>query len=315
MRVAVLNDIHNAYKDTAGIRRLREHAQVEIFTEPLSGPGDLKGFDAVIANRERTLFSAQFMEQLPDLRIIAQTGNHAYHIDLNAAQKLNIVIAKATGGFCTSAGEFTFGLMMALMREIPWVDSAVKRGEWPTPMTRVLRGKTLGIVGLGNIGRYVAQVAQVFGMNVVAWGPRLKPEDATAVGAKAMELDDLMRQSDIVSVHATLAPESRGLLDARRLGLMKPSAYIVNTARGPIIDEAALVQALAEHRICGAALDVFDQEPLPKAHALTSLPNVILTSHLGWPTDEMYAQFANAAADALLAWKEGVDIPRFLPHH
>jgi phosphoglycerate dehydrogenase-like enzyme len=315
MRVAVLNDIHNAYKDTAGIRRLREHAQVEIFTEPLSGPGDLKGFDAVIANRERTLFSAQFMAQLPDLRIIAQTGNHAYHIDLDAAQKLNIVIAKATGGFCTSAGEFTFGLMMALMREIPWVDSAVKRGEWPTPMTRVLRGKTLGIVGLGNIGRYVAQVAQVFGMNVVVWGPRLKPEDATAVGAKALELDDLMRQSDIVSVHATLAPESRGLLDARRLGLMKPSAYIVNTARGPIIDEAALVQALAEHRICGAALDVFDQEPLPKGHALTSLPNVILTSHLGWPTDEMYAQFANAAADALLAWKEGVEIPRFLPHH
>jgi phosphoglycerate dehydrogenase-like enzyme len=273
----------------------------------------LKGFEAVIANRERTLFTAEFMAQLPELRIIAQTGNHAYHIDLEAAERLGIVVAKATGGFCTSAGEFTFGLMMALMREIPWVDSAVKRGEWPTPMTRVLRGKTLGIVGLGNIGRYVAQVAQVFGMNVVAWGPRVTPEDAEAVGAKALELDNLMRESDIVSIHATLAPESRGLIDARRLGLMKPSAYIVNTARGPIIDEVALVCALAEGRIRGAALDVFDQEPLPQGHALTTLKNVILTSHIGWPTDEMYAQFADAAANALLDWKKGIDVPRFLP--
>lgn len=314
MRVAVLNDIHHAYEETSGLRRLREHAQVEVFTEPLSGPADLKGFDAVIANRERTLFTAQFMEQLPELRIIAQTGNHAYHIDLEAAERLGIVVAKATGGFCTSAGEITFGLMMAIMREIPSVDSAVKRGEWPTPMTRVLRGKTLGIVGLGNVGRYVAQVAQVFGMNVVAWGPRMTADDAMAVGATALELDDLMRQSDIVSIHATLAPESRGLIDARRLGLMKPSAYIVNTARGPIIDEAALVRTLAEGRIRGAALDVFDQEPLPQGHALTSLKNVILTSHIGWPTDEMYAQFADAAADALLDWKKGVDVPRFLPH-
>lgn len=313
MRVAVLNDIHHAYEETSGLRRLREHAQVEVFTEPLSGPADLKGFDAVIANRERTLFTAQFMEQLPELRIIAQTGNHAYHIDLEAAERLGIVVAKATGGFCTSAGEITFGLMMAIMREIPSVDSAVKRGEWPTPMTRVLRGKTLGIVGLGNVGRYVAQVAQVFGMNVVAWGPRMTADDAMAVGATALELDDLMRQSDIVSIHATLAPESRGLIDARRLGLMKPSAYIVNTARGPIIDEAALVRTLAEGRIRGAALDVFDQEPLPQGHALTSLKNVILTSHIGWPTDEMYAQFADAAADALLDWKKGVDVPRFLP--
>jgi phosphoglycerate dehydrogenase-like enzyme len=315
MRIAVLNDIHHAYENTAGIRRLREHAQVKIFTRPISGPSDLRGFDAVIANRERTLFTAEFLEQLPDLRIIAQTGNHAYHIDLEAAQKLGIVIAKATGGFCTSAGEFTFGLMMALMREIPWVDNAVKNGDWPTPMTRVLRGKTLGIVGMGNIGRYVAQVAQVFGMNVVAWGPRLTAEIATAIGAKALDLDELMKQSDIVSVHATLAAESRGLIDARRLALMKPSAYIINTARGPIIDEAALVHTLAEGRIAGAALDVFDQEPLPKGHALTGLSNVILTSHIGWPTDEMYAQFADAAADALLGWKQGVDVPRFLPHH
>lgn len=314
MRVAILNDIHHAYEETAGLRRLREYAHVQVFTKPLDGPSDLKGFDAVIANRERTLFTAEFMAQLPDLKIIAQTGNHAYHIDLEAAERLGIVIAKATGGFCTSAGEITFGLMMAIMREIPKVDSAVKRGEWPTPMTRVLRGKTLGIVGLGNIGRYVAQVAQVFGMNVVAWGRRLGPEDAAAVGATAVELDDLMRQSDIVSIHATLAPESRGLIDARRLNLMKPTAYIVNTARGPIIDESALVQILSEGRIRGAALDVFDQEPLPQGHALTGLDNVILTSHIGWPTDEMYAQFADAAADALLNWKNGLEVPRFLSH-
>ena len=315
MRVAILDDIHSAYEETRGVRRLRDRAEVHIFTHPFGEPPVLRGFDAVVANRERTLFTRQLLEQLPDLRIIAQTGNHAYHIDLAAAKERRVVVAKATGGFCTSAGELAIGLMIAVMRQIPSVDRAVKLGEWPTPMTRVLRGKTIGIVGLGNIGRYVAKIANAFEMRVLAWGSQLSGDVAASVGAEKCEIDDLLSRSDVVSVHATLSPESRGLIDARRIGLMKPTAYLINTARGPIIDESALCAALAGRRIAGAGLDVFSQEPLPSMHPLTKLSNVVLTSHLGWPTDEMYAQFAGAAADVLLAYLDGQPVPQFAANH
>ncbi len=315
MRVAILDDIHDAYDETAGVRRLREQAEVRIFTGPFGDPEALRGFDAVVANRERTRFTPDLFARLPDLRIIAQTGNHAYHIDLAAAAERGVIVGKATGGFCTAAGELTIGLMMAIMRRIPAVDHAVRNGDWPTPMTRVLRGKTLGIVGLGNIGRYVARIAGAFGMTVLAWGGRLTDEAAAAAGAERCELDDLLRRSDVVSIHATLGPDTRGLIDARRLGLMKPTAYLVNTARGPIVDEAALCATLADRRIAGAALDVFEQEPLPAGHPLTRLPNTVLTAHLGWPTDEMYAQFADAAADLLLAYRDGREVPCFVAEH
>ncbi|MCI2811394.1 NAD(P)-dependent oxidoreductase, partial [Eoetvoesiella caeni] len=254
---------------------------------------------------------AGFFKSLPKLRIVAQTGNHAYHVDLNAAEEHDVVIGKATGGFCGAAGELTFGLMMAVMRQISQVDHAIKNGSWPTPMTRVLRGKTLGIVGFGNIGQYVARIANAFGMNVVAWGSRLTSEGAEQAGARRLELTDLLRTADIISIHATLTPQSRGLIDSKRLALCKPSAYLINTARGPIVDEAALVAALSEGRLAGAGLDVFDTEPLPVDHPLRSLKNVVTTSHLGWPTDEMYEQFANAAADVLIAYRDHTEIPQF----
>lgn len=315
MRVAFLDDFHCAYKETAGVRRLRERAEVQIFTGPFGSPSVLRGFDALVATRERTRFTREFLDELPDLRIIAQTGNHAYHIDLIAAEERGIIVGKATGGFCTAAGELAIGLMIAVMRQIPSVDSAVKSGEWPTPMTRVLRGKTLGIIGLGNIGRYVARIASAFDMKVLAWGSRLTSDAAASSGVERRELDDLLSASDVVSIHATLSPESRGLIDARRLALMKPTAYLINTARGPIVDESALCATLAGGRIAGAALDVFDEEPLAAIHPLKQLSNVILTSHLGWPTDEMYGQFAEAAADVLLAYSDGQDVPRFVSQH
>jgi phosphoglycerate dehydrogenase-like enzyme len=315
MRVAILDDFHRAYGETVGVRRLQERADVKIFTDPFGDPATLSGFDALIATRERTRFTKKLLEQLPDTRIIAQTGNHAYHIDLAAADKRGIIVGKATGGFCTAAGELAIGLMIAVMRQIPSVDASMKTGSWPTPMTRVLRGKTLGIVGMGNIGRYVSRIANAFDMNVLAWGSRLTPEGAAAAGAERRELDDLLRESDVVSIHATLSPESRGLIDARRLGLMKQSAYLINTARGPIIDEPSLCTALAHGQLAGAALDVFDVEPLPVDHPLAKLPNVVLTSHLGWPTDEMYSQFADAAANVLLAYQEGREVPRFVAEH
>ena len=312
MRVAILDDIHHAYEGTTGIRRLRDRAEVQIFIHPFGDPSALRGFDALVANRERTRFTRSLLEQLPDLRIIAQTGNHAYHIDLTAAEERRIIVAKATGGFCTSAAELAIGLMIAVMRQIPSIDREVKLGRWPTPMTHVLRGKTLGIVGLGHVGRHVVKIARAFEMKVLAWGPRLSREAAASVGAESCELDDLLSSSDIVSVHATLSPESRGLIDARRLRLMKPTAYLINTARGPIVDEPALCAALASGQIAGAGLDVFDEEPMASAHPLTRLANVVLTSHIGWPTDEIYKQFADAAADALLAHLDGQEVPRFV---
>jgi len=315
MRVAILDDLHHAYKGTDGVRRLRDRAEVKIFTEPFGDPSALRGCDALIANRERTRFTGELLQRLPDLRIIAQTGNHAYHIDLAAAEQRRIIVAKAAGGFCRSAGELAIGLMIAVMRQIPFADREVKNGRWPMPMTHVLRGKTLGIVGLGHVGRHVAKIATAFEMKVLAWGRRLTPEAAAQAGVESCELDHLLRSSDVVSVHATLSEETRGIIDGKRLALMKPTSFLINTARGPIVDEGALCTALSSRQIAGAGLDVFDTEPLPEGHPLTKLPNVVLTPHLGWPTDEMYSQFADAAADILLAYNDGKEVPRFIARH
>lgn len=304
MRVAVLDDIHQAYEGTAGVARLRQRVPVKIFTGPFGAPGALAGFDALVANRERTRFTRALLEQLPDLRIIAQTGNHAYHIDLEAAEARGVIVARASGGFSYGAAELAMGLAIALMRAIPAADAQMKRGEWRTPMTRVLHGKTLGIVGLGHVGRHVAALAAAFGMQVLSWSR----------GAEPGALDELLRVADIVSIHATLSPQTRGLIDARRIGLMKPTAYLVNTARGAIVDEKALIEALERRRIAGAGLDVYEQEPLPAGHPFTRLDNVVLTPHLGWPTDEAYGQFADAAAEVLLAYLDGKPVARFTPH-
>jgi phosphoglycerate dehydrogenase-like enzyme len=312
VKVAILDDIHDAYDGTEGVRRLRQRAEVRIFKAPFGTPEALKGFDALVANRERTRFSRDLLEQLHDLRIIAQTGNHAYHIDLAAAAERRIIVGKASGGFCTGAGELAIGLAMALMRHIPSANAAVKSGDWPRLMGRELHGKTLGIVGLGHVGRHVAKIGQALGMHVVSWSRRPDPAAAASLGIETADLDHLLQVSDVVSVHATLAPETRGLLDRRRIGLMKRTAYLINTARGPIIEENALVEALSDGRIAGAGLDVFDREPLPAGHPLTQLTNVILTPHLGWPTDKMYEQFAQAAAEVFFAFMDGHDVPRFV---
>ena len=195
MRVAILDDIHNAYEGTSGVHRLRNRAEVQIFTRPFGDPTVIHGFDALIANRERTQFTRPLLEQLPNLRIIAQTGNHAYHIDLGAAEEQRIIVAKATGGFSRSAAELAIGLMIAVMRDIPSLDREIKLGRWPTPMTRALRGKTLGIVGLGHVGRHVAKIANAFEMRVLAWGRRLTPDVAVSAGAEICELDDLLASS------------------------------------------------------------------------------------------------------------------------
>jgi phosphoglycerate dehydrogenase-like enzyme len=314
MRVAILDDIHRAWAQTDGVRRLRERAEVVIFTEPFGATENLRGFDALIANRERTRFTRELLGRLTDVRIIAQTGNHAAHVDFAAAREFGIDVAQASGGYSIGAAELAIGLAIAAMRQIASQHANVKSGHWHTPTTPVLHGKTLGVIGLGRVGSHAARVAKAFGMRVLAWSPRLTDAATQAIGAERSELDALLHEADVVSIHVSLTPTSRGLIDARRLALMKPTAYLINTARGPIVDEAALIRALQERRIAGAGLDVFDTEPLPANHPLTQLDNVVLTPHLGWPTDDGYERFAASACDVLLAYLDGGPVPHFDAH-
>ena len=312
MRVAIIDDIHRAYDSQPAIARLRERAEVHVFTQPFGSPEALRGFEAIVANRERTRFPRELLEQLPDLRILAQTGVHAYHIDFEAAAELGITVARAmSSGSSGSTAELTFGLIISMMRHITTSDTAMKRGDWPTPLGLELGGRTIGVIGMGNLGQQVANIARAFNMPVLAWSRSLTDERASQYGAQLRPLDDLLRESDVVTVHVPLTNASRGLLGAREIGLMKRTAFLVNTSRGPIVTESAIVDALQRNAIAGAALDVFDQEPLPTDHPFRSLPNVLLTPHLGWPTDGAYGRFAEAATDVLLDYLDGKPVPTF----
>lgn len=307
MKITVLDDYQHAIEGAAAIDRLRRKADVQVLCERLATDDALiqalRGSQAIIPIRERTKFPAGLIQKLPDLEFISQTGNHAYHIDMDAATRAGIVVALAPGGNSTT--EMTFGLMIAVMRRIPQCDQAMRRGEWPLVLGHVLKGKTLGILGLGKIGTEVAAIARAFGMNVIAWGPTLTAERALRSQATYVPLDQLMREADVVSVHLKLSEQSKNLLNEARLRSMKRSAYLVNTARGAIIDEQALVKMLQEKAIAGAGLDVYVQEPLPPNHALLSLDNVVLAPHLGWPTDSGFEGFADNAVANILDYMEG----------
>ncbi len=307
MKITVLDDYQRAFDSTDAIRRLRQKADVRIITEKL--PSDtavaaaLNGSQAIIPVRERTKFTASLLSALPDLELISQTGNHVYHVDLEAATKQGIVVSLAPGGNSTT--ELAFALMLAVMRRISQSDRAMRRGEWPMVLGYVLKGKTLGILGLGKIGTEVAAIARAFGMKVIAWGPTLTAERAAKSEARFLPLEEVLKSSDVVSVHLALSDQSKNLLNEARLRLMKPSAYLINTARGAIVDEPALIQLLKENAIGGAALDVFVEEPLPKNHPLLDLDNVVLAPHLGWPTDSGFAGFAEKAVENILDYMNG----------
>jgi phosphoglycerate dehydrogenase-like enzyme len=307
VKVTVLDDYQRAFEGTEAIRRLRQNADVQILTEKLPTAealvGALKGTQAIIPIRERTQFPASLLRSLTDLEVISQTGNHAYHVDMEAATAAGIVVAMAPGR--NSAAELTFGLMLAVMRRIPQTDRAMRQGDWPLVLGYVLRDKILGILGLGKIGTEVARIGHAFGMRIIAWGPTLTPERAGRAHATYRPLEELLREADVVSVHLALSDQSKNLLDEARLRLMKRSAYLINTARGAIVDEQALVKILQEQAIAGAALDVFIEEPLPPKHPLLRLDNVVLTPHLGWPTDSGFAGFAENAVNNILDYMAG----------
>lgn len=307
MKVTVLDDYQRAFDRTEAIQRLRRRADVEILTEKLPTEEALvralKGAQAIIPIRERTRFPASLLQSLTDLELISQTGTHAYHLDMEAATNAGIIVAMAPGS--NSAAELAFGLMLAVMRRIPQSDQAMRRGDWPLVLGYALRGKTLGILGLGKIGTGVAEIGRAFGMKIIAWGPTLTPERASRSQVTYMPLDELLKEADVVSVHLVLSDQSRNLLNEARLRLMKKSAYLINTARGAIVDERALVRILQENAIAGAALDVFVEEPLAANHPLLQLDNVVLTPHLGWPTDSGFAGFAENAVTNILDYMDG----------
>ena len=232
-------------------------------------------------------------------------------VDMAAATARGIVVTDSSGSGA-AAIEHTIGMIMAAVRRIPQEDRALRAGRWQTALGIELGGKTLGIIGLGKIGGKIAAFGRLLDMRVLACGLTLTPERAMAAGATMVPLDTLLRDSDVVSVNLRLSDKTRGFLGARHLALMKPTAFLINSARGPIVDEAALVAALRERRIAGAALDVYDHEPLPAGHPLMALDNAVLTPHSGFVTAETYASFFGGAVDQILAWLDGKTPPRAL---
>ena len=283
-------------------------AEVTFFSEHVTDPDALATmlapFDVVQMMRERTQLQGPLLERLPKLKLLSGTGGRHPHLDVETATRLGIVVTGTTGG-SESTPELVWGLMIGLMRDLPQQDREMRAGRWQTRVGPGLGGKTLGILGMGRIGTRTAATAQAFGMNVIAWGPTLTAERAAASNATFVSFDELFAQSDVLTIHVPLTDLSRGWIGERELGLMKPTAYLINTSRGPIVRESALVAALQKGTIAGAALDVYDEEPLPAGHPLLGLDNVMLSPHLGYASLEGLANFYGQAVDNIKAWVAG----------
>ncbi len=320
MRVAILDDYQQVALASTDWSAVRSLAGIDVFTEPIVRTealvNALEPYDVIVAMRERTSFDAFRLGQLPRLRLLVTTGMMNAAIDLEAAAERGITVC-GTGGVGTSTAELTWGLILAATRHIPEEDRRMKLagqaggaaigvgGGWQRTIGTGLDGKQLGIVGLGHQGQRVAAIGRAFGMKPVAWSQNLDPEVAKKAHAKAVSKDELFSTSDVVTVHYKLSPRSVGLVGAAELALMKPSAYLVNTSRGPLVDSAALLAALRSRSIGGAALDVYDVEPLPLSDPLRTAPNVVLTPHLGYVTEDAYQVFYGEAAEDIVAFAQG----------
>lgn len=323
-RLVVPDDYNDVYGTSPSFGVLRDRCDVEVFTTPFASVDEvverIGDAEIIVANRERTPLNAQVLDRLPSLRLIAQTGMRGAHLDVGAATERGILIAGTGGskqapsrGFAAaSTVEITIGLMIAASRRIPFGDAELRAGRWTGFVGRELAGRKLGILGLGRIGTRVATICQAIGMEASAWGPTLTPERAAASNVTYRPLDDLLGEVDVLSIHLQLSPTSRGLVSRERLALMKPSALLVNTARGPIVDEDALVDALREGRLWGAGLDVYGEEPLPANHPLLNLSNVVLTPHVGWVAEDSYAGFFEGIVENVSAYLDGAPIPRMV---
>ena len=289
--VTVLDDYQRVALDSADWAGVAARFEIEVLTEHIADRGELvarlRGSEVVVAMRERTPFSADVLGELPSLRLLVTTGMKNAAIDLDAAAERGITVC-GTSASGSPVPEITIGMIIALTRNFVAEDAAVRAGGWQHTIGPGLAGTTLGVVGLGRLGIPVAKLAQAFDMNVIAWSPNLTAERAGEHDVRAVGKSQLFAESDVVTVHMPLSERSRGLVGAAEFAAMKPTGYLVNTSRGPIVDEAALLDALRSGRIAGAALDVYDVEPLPVDHPLRSMPNTLLLPHIGYVTTDAY---------------------------
>ena len=307
-RVALLDDYQGIALSKADWGRLPAGSEVQSFRDHISDEDALvkllEPYDVIVAMRERTPFPRSLVERLPNLKLLVTTGARNASLDMAALKERGIVVC-GTSGQPTATAELTWGLIIGLMRHIAEEDRNVRAGGWQSTIGPTLYGATLACCGLGNLGSQVAKVGKAFGMEVIAWSQNLTQERCDEVGARLVSKDGLFSQGDVLSIHLVLSDRTRGLVGARELSLMKPSAYLVNTSRGPIVDEAALIDAVRSKRIAGAAVDVFEVEPLPAGHPLRSLENTLITPHLGYVTSETYDLFYGQALDDILGFLNG----------
>lgn len=310
MKIAVLDDYQDIARELADWDSLG--AEVDVLTEHIADHDALvdrlAGCEVVVAMRERTPLPAEVLRRLPDLRLVVSLGGPRNpSIDLKATAELGIVVSH-TGYLPHPTAEHTWALILAAMRGLPGEDRSLRTGGWQTTVGRSLQGATLGVVGLGRLGSRVSRIGQAFGMRTIAWSTNLTEEKAAEHDVEAVSKERLLAESDVVTIHQVLSSRTRGLIGAAELAAMKPTAWLVNTSRGPIVDEAALIEALRQRRIGGAALDVYDTEPLPADHPLRDLPNTVLTPHVGYVVRDLYEVFYRDAVEDIAAYQAGEPI-------
>jgi len=311
-KLAILNDYQDAARSSADWTTLPPDVEITVFHEAL--PEDeaqraaaLQPFDVICMMRERTPMPRSLLERLPNLKLLTTTAMVNRQTDIAAARELGITVC-GSGGAGNGTAELTWGLIIGLARHISAEHQNMRQGRWQLTLGDDLIGHTLGLLGLGNIGARVAKVAQAFGMDVIAWSQNLTEERAREAGARLVSREELFAQADYLSVHLVLGDRSRGLVRAEDLARMKPTAYFINTSRGPIVQEAALIDALQQRRIAGAGLDTYDIEPLPQDQPLLALDNVLLTPHLGFVTRDAYAKFYGDTVENVAAFLKGEPI-------
>jgi len=309
IRAAILDDYQNVAKRMADWSPIAKDVEITVFNEPFASQdaaiAALKPFQVIAGMRERTPFPRAVIEALPELKLLITTGAKNNSFDIKAATERGVTVC-GTGAVGSPTTGIAFGLMLELTRRIGFENDRLKRGEpWQVTIGQDLEGLTLGIVGLGKLGRRSAQVGKAFGMNVIAWSQNLTPEKAAEAGVGYASREKLFADADIVTIHYQLGPRSRGLITADDIGRMKKTAYLINTARAPIVDQQALIAALREKRIAGAGLDVFDVEPLPLDHPFRSMDNVVITPHLGYVSDQNYRKYFPDIVEDIRAWLDG----------
>jgi phosphoglycerate dehydrogenase-like enzyme len=309
--VTILDDYQNVALASADWSAVQARYWVEVLNEHIADEAllvqRLAASEVIVAMRERTPFPARVLAQLPALRLLVTTGMSNAAIDIAAAEQQGVTVCGTTGSG-NAMPELTIGLIIALTRNFAQEDAAVRAGGWQHTIGPGLAGATLGVLGLGRLGTPVAALAQAFGMSVIAWSPHLTAERAQPHGVRAVSKRDLFAESDVITIHMPLSDASRGLVQADDLALMRPTAYLINTSRGPIVDEVALIDALRGQRIAGAGLDVYDVEPLPVDHPLRSLPNTLLLPHIGYVTTDGYRTWFEQVVEDILAWTAGTPV-------